>query len=322
MSKNLGSNRNQGGQGMERESSQAHEKENAASLVWVNRPGVMITIGSLVLLLAALTYPMILYRQGIVGFRVVPIQLWYGAMLGYGGILVGLTALLYAQWKQSRAPAVEHEKSAMQDGVLRALRAQRHDVLNELTLASSYLDMGRTQEARQVLAFLAMNVSERHEASSLPSDAWLTIIRTKQKEAERRGITFTAELRAPGPNDVHRLRYLPRIIGNFLDNAFEAASQDTDPFVRLNWEQVGDGYSLAVTNNGPGIPREVQDQVFKMGYSTKGGEHRGWGLVLCEKMARKIHGTISFQSDDGLTTFVLQLPAENSRDEQHFGYTG
>jgi two-component system OmpR family sensor kinase len=70
---------------------------------------------------------------------------------------------------------------------------------------------------------------------------------------------------------------------------------------------------LSVADNGPGIPPELQSEVFERfargdtSRSRKGGS-TGLGLAIVAAVVRAHHGTIAVRSVPGSTEFVVQLP--------------
>jgi len=102
------------------------------------------------------------------------------------------------------------------------------------------------------------------------------------------------------------VRLAQRVVGNMLKNALEAGGAgDT---VLLACREDGDDVLLAV-NNAAVMPDEVQENIFRRRFSTKGAT-RGMGtysmLLLSERYLR---GRVSFStSPEAGTTFTLRLP--------------
>jgi two-component system nitrogen regulation sensor histidine kinase GlnL len=71
--------------------------------------------------------------------------------------------------------------------------------------------------------------------------------------------------------------------------------------------------AIEITDNGPGIPAELQDRVFYPLVSGREGGS-GLGLTLAQNFINQHHGVISFESAPGNTTFEILLPVEE-RDE-------
>lgn len=69
---------------------------------------------------------------------------------------------------------------------------------------------------------------------------------------------------------------------------------------------------LRISDTGPGIPQDIQDRIFELGYTTKDDPYRehGRGLFTCKIIVQKHRGTITFDSQPGQgTTFIITLPA-------------
>ena len=65
---------------------------------------------------------------------------------------------------------------------------------------------------------------------------------------------------------------------------------------------------IRVTDNGPGIPSELQDRIFQPFVTTK-PTGQGLGLALVSKVAEAHGGLVEVHSRPGRTTFSLLLPA-------------
>ncbi|WP_347488491.1 GHKL domain-containing protein [Desulfoscipio sp. XC116] len=87
------------------------------------------------------------------------------------------------------------------------------------------------------------------------------------------------------------------ILGNLLDNAFEAAILDpADRRVAVEIKYEDTNYILYVYNTGPKISAEVRRRLFTAGYTTKESEARGYGLYLVKKLVDKYEGRIKVKA--------------------------
>ncbi len=101
---------------------------------------------------------------------------------------------------------------------------------------------------------------------------------------------------------------LKRVLINLVKNAFEASGEET--IVALSVRKEGNQLIFEVHNNGY-IERNVQLQIFKRSFSTK-GTGRGLGTYSIRLFGEKyLGGKVSFVSDknDG-TTFAIAIPIE------------
>ncbi|WP_244926559.1 sensor histidine kinase [Leptospira wolffii] len=100
---------------------------------------------------------------------------------------------------------------------------------------------------------------------------------------------------------------LTQVWANLINNAFQAISYQG----RLELASVVDGKDLivSVTDDGPGIPEEIQDRIFEPFFTTKmQGEGSGLGLDICRKIVERHNGSIDFISRPGRTSFQVRLP--------------
>ncbi|QNH64069.1 hypothetical protein H4317_04510 [Hymenobacter sediminicola] len=138
--------------------------------------------------------------------------------------------------------------------------------------------------------------------------------------------TFNAELKtdlAPGlqlvpavPGD------LGRVLLNLFGNAFYAVRQRQltgeagyQPTISVATKQVGPQVEIQVTDNGTGIPAEVQQKIFQPFFTTKPpGEGTGLGLSLSYDIVTQGHaGSLHVESCVGQgSTFLIRMPAQES----------
>lgn len=88
--------------------------------------------------------------------------------------------------------------------------------------------------------------------------------------------------------------YVKRAVGNLLANAFRYSPPDESVLVTLTDEADHGVVQVAVSDHGPGVPRELSERVFEPGFSYGAGQEKmprgfGLGLTLC-RMVAKGHG--------------------------------
>ncbi|RKY99719.1 MAG: hypothetical protein DRQ04_07130 [Candidatus Hydrothermota bacterium] len=94
---------------------------------------------------------------------------------------------------------------------------------------------------------------------------------------------------------------LKRVFRNFFDNSLKAGATA----VKVKLEPHEDVIRVYVSDNGPGIPRELRDRIFSIKREGKSGY--GVGLLLVKKILEK-HGTsVSFSGGDVGATFCIDF---------------
>jgi signal transduction histidine kinase len=73
----------------------------------------------------------------------------------------------------------------------------------------------------------------------------------------------------------------------------------------------GGGVAISITDNGVGIPDANRSRIFMPFFSTQPtGKGTGLGLSICHRIIEEHGGTIFFESENGRTMFVIELPFE------------
>jgi signal transduction histidine kinase len=99
---------------------------------------------------------------------------------------------------------------------------------------------------------------------------------------------------------------------NLLLNARDAllGRQDAHIDIELSYLPGAETMDIVVSDNGPGIPADIVEEIFKPFFTTKPvGEGTGLGLHICRQVIERVGGHISVESspEEG-TRFLVQLP--------------
>jgi signal transduction histidine kinase len=106
---------------------------------------------------------------------------------------------------------------------------------------------------------------------------------------------------------------LNQVWTNLIDNAVDAvADGDKTGRIRLRTTQERDRLLVEISDNGPGIPEEIQDRIFEPFFTTKDvGKGSGFGLDVSYRIVVGRHGgDIRIISKPGDTRFQVRLPME------------
>jgi len=101
---------------------------------------------------------------------------------------------------------------------------------------------------------------------------------------------------------------LQQVFLNLISNAIDAIGKDG--WIRVKSIRSGGEILVSVSDNGPGIPEDMQRKVFDPFFTTKSaGKGTGLGLWISHSIMEKMGGTITLNSTVGAgTTFVAQIP--------------
>jgi signal transduction histidine kinase len=104
---------------------------------------------------------------------------------------------------------------------------------------------------------------------------------------------------------------LNQVWTNIIDNAIDAMGGEGKLLVRTSRED--NCVVVEITDNGPGIPADVQGHMFEPFFTTKAvGEGTGLGLDTVQRIVKKHRGSIQVNSKPGQTRFRIWLPLAES----------
>lgn len=226
-------------------------------------------------------------------------------------LIIFLLVLSKEELKQEIKLAKQQTRLEQQTEMIKLLREQRNDVRNAISVATSYLQLGKEAEALNYLEFIAAEQADEFNYYLVPEEAWSTIIKTKQLEAKELDIDFLVTLECDPPKETNEMRLLPRIVDNLVDNAFELVGGVDAPTVKLNWHCDHEKRVLEVSNNGPPLTLYEQEMVFASP-SLSRDNTKGLSLVICRYIAAEIGGIISLESTPKHTVIRLQLQRQSN----------
>jgi two-component system, NtrC family, nitrogen regulation sensor histidine kinase NtrY len=104
---------------------------------------------------------------------------------------------------------------------------------------------------------------------------------------------------------------LMRVFTNLLRNALQAIPDERSGMIIISVERENGRVSIAVRDNGSGIPEEVRDRVFVPNFTTKTAG-MGLGLAMVQRIVEGAGGSVDFETlTDVGTTFTVRLPLAN-----------
>jgi signal transduction histidine kinase len=97
---------------------------------------------------------------------------------------------------------------------------------------------------------------------------------------------------------------------NIIKNAIEAIEEtNRKGKIRIYSKESSERLIVVIENNGPKIPNQVIDSMFKKFFTTKGQKNgSGLGLSIVNKILEEHEASIDVSSDDTLTRFEISFP--------------
>jgi signal transduction histidine kinase len=189
-----------------------------------------------------------------------------------------------------------------------------------------YLEVIRT-EARRLAALL----NDLLDLQRVEQEA----LELRREDVELNELLSTQVTLYSAQSDTHELKFqaageplavrgdhdrLAQVVGNLLSNAIKYSPEGG--VVEVTAEAIGDEAWIWVRDEGLGIPRAHQEQIFTKFFRGDVGRElgiagTGLGLVLARQIVEAHGGQLGFESEAGRgSTFWLQLPASRSYDEE------
>ena len=198
-----------------------------------------------------------------------------------------------------------------------ALRAHSHEFMNKLHVILGLLNMKRYDTLEEYVLQTAEGY--QNDIGTLQHQIQTPVVAGfllgKINRAREAGVILTLanESLVPDNPNQQQVTALVTILGNLIENALDAMTDQSDGEIGLLLHYQHGWLSAEVSDDGPGISPEHIDAIFYKGYSTK-GENRGVGLFLARQQCENLGGSITVESEPGVfTQFFVQLPWDSER---------
>lgn len=198
--------------------------------------------------------------------------------------------------------------------VLRGLQEQNHEHANRLHALSGLLALEEYDEAVRFLDGLvdARDVATANVEATIDHPALAGLLLAETAIASQRGVRLSVSS-GPGPIRVPAGlddAQLVTIVGNLLDNAFDAVAELPPDRCLVEVAIIADhvDFRVEVRDRGIGLTGSLRD-LRAPGRSTKPG-HTGAGLALVDRIVSGVGGSLTSSSDSDSTTFVVTIPAQ------------
>ena len=104
-----------------------------------------------------------------------------------------------------------------------------------------------------------------------------------------------------------------RVLANLIRNALEALRQAdppvNDPEIDVTARQDGETAIIKVSDNGPGVPASLRENLFKAFLTSSKSDGNGLGLVIAAELVRAHGGDIRLEDTPSGASFMVMLPA-------------
>jgi signal transduction histidine kinase len=221
----------------------------------------------------------------------------------------------------------KRERATRLEAMGKMLSGVVHDLRTPMTLVNGYTQMmveaesGDERESlarlvnRQVDVMAAMTrellAFARGERTLLLRKVYVARFVTETMEhlspdLERAGIRVDVQIEHRGAARFDETK-LRRVFHNIARNAAEAMPGGGHFAVNVRLD--GDTLELRFTDDGPGIPPELEGRLFEPFSTANKPGGTGLGLAMVKKIAEEHRGTVACESSPAGTRFVFRIPA-------------
>ena len=254
-------------------------------------------------------------------------------LLSCGVLVLGMTTILLAAWRERRISAMKSEFVANVS----------HELKTPLALVRMFAEMlqsGRVASEEKKVEYLDIIVSESERLSSLienvldfarvergrqayefaegsVAEAVTKAVGVYRHRAEREGVELTVDVQAGLPLANIDERAIQLAVINYIDNALKYAPGTGVVAVKASYED--SSIVVRVQDRGPGVPPEDRERIFERfvrGSTARAhGSERpvrgsGIGLALVKHIAQS-HGGMAWvdTAPGGGASFAMRIPA-------------
>ncbi len=193
---------------------------------------------------------------------------------------------------------------------------QTHEHNNQLGTIAGLIELGATREA---LAFIGREAATEQTllgflmgAIAKPKVAGLLL--GKYHRAHELGLELVIDPDARLHDIPARVSgsQLVTVLGNLIDNAFEATRRHGAPYqpIRVSLSDLGQDLVLEVEDGAGGIDPQLADRLFEQGVSSKPEPGHGIGLSLVRKTLDALQGEITIEATTQGSCVVCYIPKE------------
>lgn len=136
----------------------------------------------------------------------------------------------------------------------------------------------------------------------------LTMLNHKIKKSN---IKVVEDFRHDPPEANILISELNQVWTNLIDNAIDAMEGKPGSVLEIKTERDREFTVVSITDNGPGIAKDIVDKIFDAFFTTKPiGKGTGLGLDVVRNIVTQHNGKVEVASEPGKTTFKVCIPTK------------
>ncbi|MBU9719895.1 MULTISPECIES: sensor histidine kinase [Bacillaceae] len=195
-----------------------------------------------------------------------------------------------------------------------SVRSDRHDLNNHLTVISGLMKLKNFDAADKYMQEMIGNINITNKALTIKSPILSSMLYSKMEKYQKAGIPFHVIIANEEIEKILSSTDLIRLISNLLDNAYDATMEMPDSQRRIELEiiKVGETVTLIVRNTSS--VKEICDDHFKIGFSSKREADRGYGLAIIQEVIDKYSGSLKVDIIENVVCIEISFSKATEND--------
>lgn len=192
--------------------------------------------------------------------------------------------------------------------LLSSLQTLKHEHTRHIQTILAMIHLNEVDKAKEYLSGIADSYWPENDFINAGNPTLTALLNSRYKMAEAIKICFEFTIKCNVSEYQIPSWDFASILGNLLDNAFEAAACDEiNRRVSLEIKSENKLLLICIENSGPRISETQKSMIFMPGYTTKTTKTGGYGLFIVNKLVSSYGGEISVITEPS-TTFVVSIP--------------
>lgn len=194
--------------------------------------------------------------------------------------------------------ALDYEQIQMFNEEKREFIKIKHDLNNIITTAQGFIEIGKPDKALEIFKSTNNSLAGISGFSVCSNDTINTVLYIKQKEANKFGIKFEAEIDETYPLSISDFD-LARLLGNVIDNAINASKKvEGEKIIKLNLSVSPSDLDISVKNR---FNKKAE-------ISKKRDINHGNGLLIVKEISTFYQGTYNVIKDEDIWCVEISIP--------------
>ena len=186
------------------------------------------------------------------------------------------------------------------------MKAYRHDVKLHLATLKDFTAGNKSEEATAYINSLLGSINEGEIFSDTGNIAFDSIINFKLKDVLQDNIDLQIKIFVPPQLNIE-VADVVTILGNLLDNAFDAIADIEDKIIKLTVEASKGNLFIKVDNTFDGVVKYADSEGKKNITTKKSGDNHGYGLKNVRKSVEKYNGHIDITCEDNVFSVAILM---------------